>query len=103
MISIKPLSVNQCWQGRRFKTPKYKQYEKDLMILLPTIDVPEGQIRIDVTFYFKNKLSDIDNPVKPFLDILQKNYGFNDRDIYQLNISKKISKDEGIEFNIFKL
>ena len=22
-VSIKPLSVNQCWQGKRFKTPKY--------------------------------------------------------------------------------
>ena len=27
IINIKPLSVNQCWKGRRFKTDKYKSYE----------------------------------------------------------------------------
>jgi len=28
-IPIKPLTVNKAWQGRRFKTPAYKQYEKN--------------------------------------------------------------------------
>ena len=27
-VFIKPLSVNEAWRGRKFKTPKYKQYEK---------------------------------------------------------------------------
>lgn len=102
MIAIKPLSVNKAWQGRRFKTKEYKVYETELSALLPRLNVPNGKIRIDVTFRFKNSLSDIDNPLKPFLDILQKKYGFNDRDIYELNVKKEVGED-GIEFNIYQL
>jgi Holliday junction resolvase RusA-like endonuclease len=102
MIAIKPLSVNKAWQGRRFKTKEYKVYETELSALLPRLNVPNGKIRIDVTFHFKNSLSDIDNPLKPFLDILQKKYGFNDRDIYELNVKKNVGED-GIEFNIYQL
>ena len=102
MIEIKPLSVNKCWQGRRFKTQDYKSYESTLMLLLPKLSVPSGKLRIDVIFYFKNSLSDIDNPLKPFLDILQKKYGFNDRDIYELNVKKELGYN-GIEFNIYSL
>ena len=103
MINIKPLSVNNAWKGRRFKTDDYKAYETELLYKLPKLSVPSGALRIDLTFYFKNSLSDIDNPVKPFLDILQKKYGFNDRDIFQLNIKKVVSKIEGIEFNIYEM
>lgn len=102
MIYIKPLSVNKAWQGRRFKTKEYKAYEKELLLKLKPMEIPSGSISINVTFYFKNKLSDIDNPLKPFLDILQKKYKFNDRDIYNLNVTKKISNKEGIDFTILK-
>lgn len=102
MIKIKPLSVNQCWQGRRFKTPKYKAYEKELLLKLPKLDLPKGLIEIEINFYLKNKLFDIDNGLKPFLDILQKKYLFNDRDIYKMIVAKTISKEEGIEFKIRK-
>lgn len=34
-IKIKPLSVNDAWKGQRFKTKEYKQYEQDLMFILP--------------------------------------------------------------------
>ncbi|MCP4481352.1 MAG: hypothetical protein GY817_00790 [bacterium] len=37
-LPIKPLSVNECWKGRHFKTEKYKKYkkyDKDLQFLLP--------------------------------------------------------------------
>ena len=41
-IKIKPLSVNDAWQGRRFKTDNYKKYERDLMLILPSsVVVPE--------------------------------------------------------------
>ena len=89
-IQIKPLSINQCFQGRRFKTPKYKQYEKELMILLPALNVPSGLLEVVITFGLSSKLNDIDNGLKPFIDILQKKYLFNDRDIYKLIVEKKI-------------
>ena len=104
-INIKPLSVNQCWQGRRFKTPIYKGYENELLLKLVKIDVPNVSIGLNITFGFSNKLSDIDNPLKPFLDILQKKYKINDRDIYELNVKKEIVKkgDEFIFFEIFEV
>ena len=101
-INIKPLSVNQCWQGRRFKTKIYKGYEKELLLKLTKISVPNKQIGLNIVFGFSNKGSDIDNPLKPFLDILQKKYNINDRDIYELNVKKEIVK-KGSEFISFKI
>ncbi len=98
IIQIKPLSVNQVWQGKRFKTPKYKSYEMELMLMLPPIKVDfKSHLQIDLTFGFSSKLADIDNPLKPILDVLQKKYGFDDRQIYALNVKKEIVK-KGSEF-----
>lgn len=102
-INIKPLSVNQCWQGKRFKTPKYKQYEFELLLLLKSnLNIPKGRLRLLITFGLSSKLNDIDNGLKPFIDILQKKYGFNDRDIYKLEVEKVIvpKGKEFIEFQI---
>lgn len=101
-IKIKPLSVNLAWKGRRFKTQKYKDYEVLLKVALPNIKLPEPPYHIIIDFGFSNKGSDIDNPLKPFLDILQKKYNFNDKDIYQLTVKKSIVKkgNEYIDFNI---
>ena len=100
---IKPLSVNQCWMGRRFKTKLYKAYEAQTLTLLPkSIDIPSGALRLTLTIGFSNKRADIDNIAKPFIDILQKKYGFNDCQIYHLSMIKTIVKkgDEFIGFQI---
>jgi Holliday junction resolvase RusA-like endonuclease len=100
-LNIKPLSVNQAWQGKRFKTAEYKNYEKSLLLILPKLKKPLPElIAIDINFGFKNKASDLDNPVKPLLDILQKKYGFNDSQVYELNIRKHITKNPSISIVI---
>ena len=101
-INIKPLSVNQVWQGRRFKTPIYKKYEKELIFMLPKLQIPEGKLELTIVFGFSSSASDWDNPIKPFQDILQKRYGFNDSRVYKATIIKEIVKkgQEFIEFNI---
>ena len=93
-LKMKPLSVNEVWQGRRFKTPKYKAYEKEMILRLPRFEYINtmDNLAISIHFYFSNKGADIDNPVKPVLDILQKKYGFNDSKIYELNLKKFIVK-----------
>ena len=96
-IKIKPLSVNQAWQGKRFKTPAYKSYEEELLFKLPALEIPDGNLALTINVAFSNKQSDLDNILKPFLDILQKKYGFNDSRIYQLNVTKLICK-KGAEF-----
>lgn len=100
-LDVKPLSVNQCWQGRRFKTKAYKQYEKALLLLLPDIEFTyQGNIEINIVFGFSSKTADIDNPLKPVLDILQKKYGFNDRSVYRLMVEKVITKKKEEFINI---
>ena len=103
-LKIKPLSVNQAWQGKRFKTKKYKDYEKEILALMPPLSVPDGRLSVSITFGFSNSASDIDNPLKPFLDCLQKRYGFNDKMIKRLEVdSVKVKKgEEFIEFDIKK-
>jgi Holliday junction resolvase RusA-like endonuclease len=93
-LKMKPLSVNEVWQGRRFKTNKYKSYEKEMILRLPNdFEVlKDQQLHIELDFYFSSKGSDIDNPVKPILDILQKKYKFNDSQIYGLKLNKFIVK-----------
>ena len=43
LIQIKPLSVNEAFQGRRFKTDKYKQWIENSIIQLKQIPIPEIQ------------------------------------------------------------
>ncbi len=104
-VDIKPLSVNQVWQGKRFKTPAYKAYEKEVMLLLPKIEIPVGGLKLFLTAGLSNKQADIDNIAKPFIDILQKKYGFNDCQIYRLFMFKEIvpKGEEFIEFIIESL
>jgi len=97
-ISIKPKSVNECWKGQRYKTPEYSQYCNDCGFLLPNnVKMPLPPFRVYYEFGMSNTASDIDNPVKPITDILQKKYKFNDKDIYELHI-KKIIVPKGREY-----
>lgn len=98
-IEITPLSVNKCWQGRRFKTPEYKRYERDLLLLLPNIPIPKNKLKLTLKIGFKNTLSDIDNICKPLIDILQKKYKFNDKQIYELHLYKEITDKPFIDID----
>lgn len=101
-IDMKPLSVNQAWQGKRFKTPAYVRYERDVLLMLPPLKVPDGDLMASYELGFSNKAADIDNPLKLLQDILQKKYGFNDNRITELRVSKKIVP-KGDEYMAFKL
>ena len=105
-IYEKPLSVNQAWQGKRFKTPIYKEYEKSMLLMMPKAKVDtEEMLRVEFFFGFSNKASDLDNPVKLLMDIAQKKYGFNDKNVFELNIRKCLVKKgkEFIQMGIYKL
>ncbi len=96
------MSVNKAWQGKRFKTKEYKAYERELLYTLPKIELPEPPYSVSYSFGFSNSASDIDNPVKLLQDILQKKYGFNDRDILEMYVRKhKVSK--GLEWLSFEI
>ena len=101
-IDYKPLSVNECWKGRRFKTDEYKRYERSLLFMLPKYSLPLKPFAVSLVFGLSTLNADIDNPVKPLLDILQKKYGFNDRDIMSLRVVKR-KVEKGSEFINFTI
>ena len=98
----KPLSVNDCWRGRRFKTPAYKQYEKDVLWLLPRFKLPEPPYKVYYEFGVSSPLADFDNPIKPLTDLLQKKYDFNDKSI-ELATIRKVLVPKGQEYVRFKI
>ncbi len=105
-VDIKPLSVNAAWQGKRFKTPKYNAFQKEMLLTLPKLKQDfTGELKVSIHYGFSSKLSDIDNPCKLVLDCLVKKYGFDDRQIYELVQTKEIVKkgQEFIEFKVSKI
>lgn len=98
-INEKPLSSNQVWQGRRFKTKKYQDYEKLLLTILPKKNIQKGLVELTYRFHLKNhKTTDYDNLIKPLQDILvKKGYIEDDRFIYKATIEKIPSKEDKIE------
>lgn len=104
-INIKPLSVNEAFKGKRFRTDAYNDFIQKMHYLLPkSIDIPDPKnIKLAIEFGFSSKASDIDNCCKSFIDCLVKKYKFDDRQIYELHVFKSIVKkgDEYIKFRIY--
>lgn len=95
-IKVSPLSVNDAWKGKRYKTDNYLQYETDVSLLLPInknepYEPYESELFVKYVWYFKNyKGRDNDNPLKPFQDILKaRGYLKDDRYIKASYIKKE--------------
>ncbi|PHR55963.1 MAG: hypothetical protein COA43_14695 [Robiginitomaculum sp.] len=102
ILDIKPLSVNDAWKGRRFKTDKYKAYERDILKLLRPMKIPEGPLELYLKWGFSSAGSDWDNPIKPFQDCLQKKYNFNDNRVIRA-VTEKVKVRKGAEFIEFEI
>tara|TARA_R110000851_G_scaffold283661_1_gene437232 strand:- start:271 stop:594 length:324 start_codon:yes stop_codon:yes gene_type:complete len=102
ILNIKPLSVNDAWQGRRVKSKKYRNYEADILKLLRPMIVPEGPLELYLKWGFSSAGSDWDNPIKPFQDCLQKKYDFNDNRVVKA-ITEKVKVKKGDEFIEFEI
>lgn len=67
-IPLKPVSLNSCFRGKRYKTNDYKAWRENFVILARRkIQFKWCRIRID--FYTPSYSSvDVDNLIKPVLD-----------------------------------
>jgi len=103
-IPLKPISINEAWQGRRFKTELHKQFCKDFYLIAPKKEMIKGIIQIEFKFYMKNhKIADYDNVIKVTQDMLVKcGYIEDDRKIYKAIIYKIPSEENKIEIEIKK-
>lgn len=104
-IPIKPISINECWQGRRFKTNRYNNWRINFSCLL------NGQkkylsknLKVKIFLYLKSiTRSDIDNFLKPIIDSLVKDKIIvDDRFIQELEVKKIKSIQEYIEYEIIE-
>ena len=104
-IPLKPLSVNRVWQGRRFKTKEYKQYEQDCSWFMKDKKV-SGWVEINYKFFLPSKtykMSDCDNFIKPIQDIMVKNKMIDDdRFIKRFTVEKFLAKEFCVVINIKK-
>jgi hypothetical protein len=101
-LNVKPLSVNEVWRGKRYKTDEYCAYQTKLLWILPKIKLPPPPYEIHLKFGFSSPLADWDNPVKPLQDILSKKYGFNDKLIRRAVVDTELV-EKGNEYFEFEL
>lgn len=104
-LDVKAMSVNRAWQGRRFKTTDYKDYERLLINELPDLDDYfnfEQPLHLTVIFGLSNMASDVDNGLKPFIDVMQKKYEFDDKFIFGMEIDKHLVA-RGHEYIFFEI
>lgn len=102
VVPQKPMSVNKAWLGAKRKSKEYRVYEENVSSRLPDLEIPEGRLKLIVYVYYSNQRADIDNCLKPFIDILQARYSFNDCYVYELNV-KKFIVNKGYERIAFSI
>lgn len=73
-VHLSPISINRCWQGKRFKTKEYAYWRRDFGLVVPKRETLKGWCHVNLRFYVKNfSMIDTDNLVKPTLDGLVEN------------------------------
>ena len=92
-IPTQALTINQAFQGRRFKTKAYQVFEKEMSILLPRQKTIWGWVNVEYEYGLTPRtfgITDVGNLEKCLSDILVKR-GFieDDRKILTL-IQKKL-------------
>lgn len=113
-LAIKPESANRSWKSRvagkrviTYSTREFRAYKLALSALLPpapTIGL-EAPLRLAITWGIAQRVtvSDLDNWQKPFIDALADQYGFNDRQIWELHVRKVRTKDWLIDFRLERM
>jgi len=108
-IKIKPISVNKIWQGRRFKTKAYSDFITEALYKMPKRKKLEGkQLGVFFDIFCKQATrSDLDNFLKPAIDLLVRNEWIeDDRFIYFIQAQKflvKEASEEKIKVRIIEL
>lgn len=102
-IPIKPLSVNQGYTGRKFKTKAHRAWKSEVNSLLPEMKIDKHDFyRIEFTFGLSSEVSDYDNCIKFIQDLIAKKYKFNDKKIHKAIIDIHIVS-KGHEYIKFKV
>ena len=71
----------------RIKSAKYRKFERDCLLLLPGLKLPEKPYLLKLEFGIAPN-ADASNYIKVAEDILQAKYKFNDRWNYRIEVVK---------------
>lgn len=100
IIPVAPISINKCFQGRRFKTRASKDYDDDVALAIGRNHMPikADWYEVHYAFYIKNfKMADADNLVKQLQDcIVRSGIIPDDRFIKRFTV-EKFKAEEGRE------
>lgn len=99
----KPLSVNEAWRGKRFKTPKYLSYETEMLLLLPNKKKVSGYVEVVYRFGIPQRFDviDVGNFEKLISDIIvKKGYIDDDSKIVRMVLEKRRTPEHEIEIEI---
>ena len=77
----------------------HKRLQSSFLLLK---EIPEPPYKVYYEFGFSSAASDLDNPIKPLQDILQKRYDFNDKHIYEMT-AKRVKVKKGEEYLLFEI
>ena len=104
-LDIRPLSLNNCYSGRRFSTKAKKQYDRTLQLLLPKVKVEGPHYTVTIRFFLvKPFAGDIDNLAKGICDnLVNKGVISNDRYITELHLYKQRAPKDRIEITVESL
>ena len=102
-IKIKPMSVNEAWQGKGTKSDAYKSYaDLTLALLPPELTIPDAPLTVSLTFGVSHGASIADNNIRPFIEILQQKHSLKSSNIFRYIVDKVSVKklNEYIMFDI---
>ena len=93
------MTVNRAWKGRRFRSNFYAAFRRDILRLLarlkPQKPRKDAPLFVHYRWGVSNIRTDVDNPTKPFQDILFDYWDLNDEKINFLILEKKkVAKGE---------
>ena len=104
-LNLKPVSTNEMYGGKKFKSKKARQFESDAAILLARNArqriLPNG----DLTIHFRfgtTRQKDLSNNVKLLEDIIARHYGIDDRRFCG-QTAVRVPVKKGEEFIIFQI
>ena len=95
-VKHKPLSVNAAHYKNKRKTPAYEAYEDAWQVVLSGESIPSDievktmLFRVDYEWGLSNNQADVDNPIKPTTDIMQRWFQFNDKQVRIVKATKRL-------------
>jgi Holliday junction resolvase RusA-like endonuclease len=98
-FSYLPPSVNKMYchtqKGGLYLHPNVLTFKTNIAKILKecTFNRSNKEIKLNITFYMKNRNNDIDGPIKVLLDSMNKIVYDDDKQIVELHVNKFVCKE----------